>query len=191
MRYALDARHRAVPYHCLTAVCLSVAMTAYYAMFEEARLRPGHNVLVHSAAGGVGTMLCQMGKIIGCKVVGVVGRGHKVKYALAHGCDHVIDKSTQDLWALASEFAPEGYHAVFGTWRATWCDEAPWLTSSCADANGVSTLKQSFAHLAPTGRLVVYGFHSMLPRRGMFAERRICGGSVVLTRLGAQAACLA
>ena len=120
LRYALDARHRAVPHHCLTAVCLSVAMTAYYAMFEEARLRPGHNVLVHSAAGGVGTMLCQMGKIIGCKVVGVVGRGHKVKYALAHGCDHVIDKSTQDLWALASEFAPEGYHAVFGTWRATW-----------------------------------------------------------------------
>lgn len=52
-------------------------------------------------------------------------------------------------------------------------------------------MKQSFAHLAPTGRLVVYGFHSMLPRRGMFAERRICGGSVVLTRLGAQAACLA
>ena len=35
-----------------------------------------------------------------------------------------------------------------------------------ADANGVSTLKQSFNHLAQTGRLIVYGFHSMLPRKG-------------------------
>ena len=34
------------------------------------------------------------------------------------------------------------------------------------DANGVSTLKQSYRHLAPIGRLVVYGFHSMLPRHG-------------------------
>ncbi|MFQ5844998.1 MAG: zinc-binding dehydrogenase [Planctomycetota bacterium] len=34
------------------------------------------------------------------------------------------------------------------------------------DASGVATLRQSYRHLAPTGRLVVYGFHSMMPRRG-------------------------
>ena len=97
-------------------VASAVAMTAYYAMFEQARLRKGHNILVHSAAGGVGTMLCQMGAIIGCKVVGVVGGAHKVQYALEHGCHHVIDKSSESLWPRAEDLAPDGYHAVFGAW---------------------------------------------------------------------------
>ncbi len=51
----------------------------------------------------------------------------------------------QDLWGEAARFAPGGYDAIF-------------------DANGVSTLRGSYAHLARPGRLVVYGFHSMLPR---------------------------
>ncbi|MCA9694533.1 MAG: zinc-binding dehydrogenase, partial [Myxococcales bacterium] len=56
-------------------------------------------------------------------------------------------KSREDLWALARRCAPDGYAAIF-------------------DANGVSTLRESYEHLAPTGRLVIYGFHSMLPRDG-------------------------
>ena len=38
--------------------------------------------------------------------------------------------------------------------------------SAIFDANGVATLRQSFENLAPCGKLVVYGFHSMLPRKG-------------------------
>ena len=48
-------------------------------MFELARPRPGSWVLVHSAAGGVGSMLVQLAKIAGCRVVGVVGATHKVE----------------------------------------------------------------------------------------------------------------
>ena len=33
-----------------------------------------------------------------------------------------------------------------------------------ADANGIATLRQSYAHLCPSGRLVVYGFHTMIPK---------------------------
>ena len=55
-----------------------VALTAWYAMFMMAQPRPGAWVLVHSAAGGVGSMLVQLGKIAGCHVVGVVGASHKV-----------------------------------------------------------------------------------------------------------------
>lgn len=131
----------------LAAGLPAVAMTAYYAMFEQAKLKAGQAILVHSAAGGVGTLLCQMGQIAGCRVIGVVGGTHKVPHALAHGCDEVIDKSTEDLWSRVAALVPEGFHAVF-------------------DANGVSTLSGSFASLAPTGRLIVYGFHSMLPRHG-------------------------
>ena len=57
----------------------TVALTAWYAMFELAKPRPGAWLLVHSAAGGVGSMLVQLAKIAGCHVVGVVGASHKVE----------------------------------------------------------------------------------------------------------------
>ena len=57
----------------------TVAITAWYAMFDLARPRPGSWILVHSAAGGVGSMLVQMAKIAKCNVVGVVGGSHKVQ----------------------------------------------------------------------------------------------------------------
>lgn len=125
----------------------AVYMTAYYALFELIRLRPGMKLLVHSAAGGVGGALLQLGKIAGCRVVGVVGSSHKVAAARDLGADVVIDKSSADLWSLARGAAPEGYDVVL-------------------DANGVETLRESYRHLGTGGRLVVYGFHTMMPRQG-------------------------
>jgi NADPH:quinone reductase-like Zn-dependent oxidoreductase len=125
----------------------AVSLTAWYALFELAHPRPGDTLLVHAAAGGVGSMLVQLGKLAGCRVVAVVGASHKVSAARALGADEVIDKSTQDLWKEAETIAPQGYDIVL-------------------DANGVATLRQSYRHLAPMGKLVVYGFHSMLPRTG-------------------------
>lgn len=126
---------------------LAVFMTAYFALYELLRLRPGMVVLVHSAAGGVGSALLQLGKIAGCRMVGVVGASHKVDTATRLGADAVIDKSRESLWAAAKRLAPEGYNVIL-------------------DANGVETLRQSYRHLAPAGKLVVYGFHTMLPRQG-------------------------
>ena len=103
-------------------------------------------MLVHSAAGGVGGALVQLGKVRGCRVIAVVGAAHKVETALALGADEVIDASSADLWAAARHLEPGGYGLVF-------------------DANGVATLRQSYRHLGRPGKLVVYGFHSML-RRG-------------------------
>ncbi len=102
---------------------------------------------MHSAAGGVGSALVQLGRIAGCRVVGVVGSAHKVETARAMGADVVIDKSSEELWKAAETAAPQGYDVVL-------------------DANGVATLRQSYAHLASTGKLVIYGFHSMMPRQG-------------------------
>ena len=107
-----------------------------------------HNkaVLIHSAAGGVGSQLVRMCKLVGLgPVVGVVGSSHKVQYCKELGADHVIDKSSQNLWKKAKRFSPNGYAAVF-------------------DANGISTLKDSYEHTARCGSLVVYGFHSNLPK---------------------------
>lgn len=57
----------------------AVSLTAWYAMFELVRPRPGSCVLIHSAAGGVGSTLVQLAKIAGCTVVGVVGASHKTE----------------------------------------------------------------------------------------------------------------
>ncbi len=125
----------------------AVFLTAYYALFELAHPRAGQTLLVHSAAGGVGGALLQLGKIAGCRTVGVVGAPHKVEVARRLGADAVIDKSAEPLWPAARRHAPDGYDVVL-------------------DANGVSTLKESYRHLRSPGKLVIYGFHSMLPRQG-------------------------
>lgn len=59
----------------------TVALTAWYAMIESCRLRKGDKILIHSVAGGVGSMLLQIGKILGCHVTGVVGKSSKVQFA--------------------------------------------------------------------------------------------------------------
>jgi NADPH:quinone reductase-like Zn-dependent oxidoreductase len=131
----------------LAAGLPAVFLTAWFMVHEQVHPRPGACWLVHSAAGGVGGALAQLGRLAGARVVGVVGAAHKVQAARDAGCDAVIDKSGEDLWQRARVLAPAGFDAVF-------------------DANGVATLAGSYAHLAPTGKLVVYGFASMLPRDG-------------------------
>jgi NADPH:quinone reductase-like Zn-dependent oxidoreductase len=123
----------------------AVYMTAYHALFQNIVIRPGMNLLVHSAAGGVGTALLQLGRAMGCKMVGVVGAAHKTDVALKFGASHVIDKSSEDLWKAAERICPEGYDVIL-------------------DANGVETLRAGYKHLKPTGKLITYGFHTMLPK---------------------------
>lgn len=136
---------------------LVVFLTAWYALYELCALRPGARVLVHSAAGGVGSALCQLARASGAEVLGVVGRTDKVEFARRFGASTVVDKSTQDLWAEARRFAPRGFQAVF-------------------DPNGPQTLRQSYQHLAPMGRLVIYGFHTMLNHAGTANPFRLLAG---------------
>lgn len=123
-----------------------VFLTAFYALHELVHPHPGDLLLVHSAAGGVGSLLVQLGKLSGCKVAAVVGASHKVDEVKRLQADFVIDKSTEDLWKQAESFAPGGFDAIF-------------------DANGVETLNESYRHLSKGGgKLVVYGFHTMFSK---------------------------
>jgi NADPH:quinone reductase-like Zn-dependent oxidoreductase len=124
-----------------------VYMTAYHALYQIVRIRPGGTLLVHSAAGGVGTALLQLARAGGFRTVGVVGSAHKVEAAKRFGANEVIDKSSADLWREAERLAPGRYDAIF-------------------DANGAETLLESYRHLAPTGKLVAYGAHTLLPKSG-------------------------
>ena len=133
--------------HAQAAAFPTVHLTAYYALREVLRTHPGRgeHVLVHSAAGGVGLAALQLARADGLSAIGVVGASHKKAQALAYGAEHVIDKSTQALWSEVERLAPGGLHYVL-------------------ESNGAETLAQSYAHLRPTGRLVVYGFTGMLTR---------------------------
>jgi NADPH:quinone reductase-like Zn-dependent oxidoreductase len=125
----------------------AVFFTAYHAIYQNVALPSKAKVLIHSAAGGVGTALVQLCKSEGFHTVGVIGSSHKRAYLEKFGPDVIIDKSKQDLWAEAKKAVPNGYDVVF-------------------DANGFSTLKESYKHLRPTGKLVVYGSHDLLSKKG-------------------------
>ncbi|MFL5785533.1 MAG: medium chain dehydrogenase/reductase family protein [Bacteriovoracaceae bacterium] len=125
----------------------AVILTAYHALFQNVVVRPGMTALIHSAAGGVGSSLVQLCRIKGIKTIGVIGSPHKRKLLEELGCDFIIDKSSEDLWKKVEEYALTGVDLVF-------------------DANGVETMKESYNHLAPCGKLLVYGAHSMFPKTG-------------------------
>ncbi len=122
-------------------------LTAWYGLCHLAGARREQVVLVHSAAGGVGQALVQLGKAVGCRVIGVVRGAHKVAPVQALGCDVVVDKGAQDWVAAVRQAAPGGVDIAM-------------------DANGVETLGDSYRLLAPAGKLVVYGFATMLSRGG-------------------------
>ena len=122
-------------------------LTAWYGLYETGHLKKTDTVLVHSAAGGVGTAMIQLLKANGNRTVGVVGRSEKASAVMTTGATHLIDKQNMDLWKEAERLSPDGYDMI-------------------ADANGVSTLKASYKHLRPGGRLLIYGFASMLSHTG-------------------------
>jgi len=129
------------------ATFVVVYLTAYYALHQVGHLRETDRVLVHSAAGGVGTAVLHLLKGRCQFSVGVVGRPEKVAPAKEAGATEVIDKSSQELWFRAREISPEGYDLIL-------------------DANGASTLRGSYRHLRAGGRLLVYGFASMFSPHG-------------------------
>jgi NADPH:quinone reductase-like Zn-dependent oxidoreductase len=120
-------------------------LTAWYALRELSKLRPGARVLVHSAAGGVGGAATQVAVACGARVTGTVGSAQKIDTARQAGAEHVIDKSQADWHDQTKELVPQGFDVVL-------------------DAHGAESLRHGYAQLAPAGRLIVYGFHGLLTR---------------------------
>ena len=117
-------------------------MTAQYLLRQTYRVQDGDTVLVHTAAGGMGTLLCQWAKALGATVIGTVGSDDKKDIATASGAAHVINSRTEDIAARVDEITGgEGVAAVYdGIGKDVW------------DAN--------VAALRPTGHLVNYGHMS-------------------------------
>ncbi|ORI16284.1 NADPH:quinone oxidoreductase family protein [Rhodococcus sp. 1168] len=78
--------------------------TSWFALHRRTQLQPGETLLVHAAAGGVGSTAVQLGKAAGAKVIGVVGGRDKAEYCRQLGADLVIDRRSEDFVPLVKEF---------------------------------------------------------------------------------------
>ena len=120
-------------------------VTAWQLLRECARIEPGESVLVHSAAGGVGTLAVQLAKAFGAStVVATAGATEKLKLATELGADLAVDYTLDD-WVEAVGSATGGRGA-----------------DVVLDAVGGDIGEQSLQCLAPFGRLVTYGVSSKL-----------------------------
>jgi NADPH2:quinone reductase len=77
--------------------------TGWFGLHRRAHLQPGETLLVHAAAGGVGSAAVQLGKAAGARVIGVVGGERKAAAARALGADVVIDRHQQDFVPVVKE----------------------------------------------------------------------------------------
>ena len=121
------------------AAMMLQGLTAAYLLRRTYRVQAGDTVLIHAAAGGVGLIACQWAKALGATVIGTVGSPAKVELARAHGCDHVINYSTENFTQRVREITGgEGVPVVY-------------------DGVGKDTFMGSLDSLRPLGTLVTYG----------------------------------
>ncbi|MDQ1145972.1 NADPH2:quinone reductase [Bacillus sp. SORGH_AS 510] len=129
----------------IAAACPTVSFLSYKLLAEIARMEKGETILIHSAAGGVGTTAIQFAKLLGAgTIIGTVGDESKVSVALKAGADHVICNKNDDFSRVVNELTDgKGVDIV--------------LDSVAGEVTG-----QSLTCLAPYGRLVQFGNSSGL-----------------------------
>jgi NADPH2:quinone reductase len=114
--------------------------TGWFGLHRRAHLRAGETLLVHAAAGGVGSAAVQLGKAAGATVIGVVGGREKARTAGTLGCDLVIDRHTQDIVSVVKDATGgRGADVVY-------------------DPVGGEAFAKSVKCIAFEGRIVVVGF---------------------------------
>lgn len=85
------------------AAMMLKGMTAEYLLRQTFPVGPGHTVLIHAAAGGVGLIAGQWAKHLGARVIGTAGSDEKCALALEHGYDHVVNYRTADFVAAVAD----------------------------------------------------------------------------------------
>jgi NADPH2:quinone reductase len=121
------------------AACLSNYQVAYHLIHTATRGAPGKTALIASASGGLASAAVELARLAGMVVIGVVGSDMKARAVKAHGADHVIDRSREDVDARVKEITGGiGVDLVL-------------------DAYGGATFAEYFDMLAPFGIAVSYG----------------------------------
>ncbi|RKR38835.1 quinone oxidoreductase [Paraburkholderia sp. BL17N1] len=100
---------------CETAAAMTMrGLTSSYLMRRIYDFKPGNTILLHAAAGGVGLIVSQWAKLLGLTVIGTVSNEAKAEVARAHGCEHTINYSHEDVAARVRELTDgAGVNVVF------------------------------------------------------------------------------
>ena len=114
-------------------------LTTQYLIRQVRRVGPGEALLVHSAAGGVGLILCQWAAALGATVIGAVSTDAKAKLARENGCAHTVVYSQGD-------FVEAAIRANGGK-----------KLDAVYDAVGADTFMRSLDALRPAGQIITYG----------------------------------
>ena len=117
----------------------STGMAAYFGLFEAGQPKKGDTIIISGAAGAVGSMVGQMAKISGCKVIGVTGGSKKCQHLIENlKLDGAIDYKSQNLFEEIERLAPNGVDVVF-------------------DNVGGDFLEAALGNLAINARIVICG----------------------------------
>ena len=121
------------------AAMMLQGMTARYLLRGCYRVSAGDTILIHAAAGGVGTLVCQWAKHLGATVIGTVGSSEKAALARSNGCDHPLLYDREDWVARTRELTGgRGVDVVY-------------------DSVGQATFTRSLDCIRPMGMLVTFG----------------------------------
>ncbi len=147
-----------------TAACIMTkGLTTYYLLYKTFPVRSFDTILFHAAAGGVGQILCQWAKSLGCKVIGTVGSEEKISIAKKNGCDLVINYSKENFVEKVKDFTKgKGVPVVY-------------------DGVGEKTFEDSIACLQNTGMMVSFG-NSSGPVKNVDVKKHIMPKSLFFTR---------
>ena len=147
-----------------TAAAMTMrGLTSAYLMKKIHAFREGDSILLHAAAGGVGLIVSQWAKLLGLTVIGTVSSAAKAEVARAHGCDHVIDYSVDDVAQRVRQLTGgRGVDVVF-------------------DSVGKDTFMGSLDSLKRRGLLVCVGTASG-PIEGFNPQLLAMKGSLYMTR---------
>jgi len=130
----------------------STTLTAYFGLLDVGQPRSGDTVLVSGAAGATGSMVAQIARLKGCRVIGIAGGEQKCQW-LRDACKigEVIDYKSEDLMSRIGELCPDGIDVFF-------------------DNVGGATLEAGIEHIADFGRIVlcgaIAGYNDEVPKPG-------------------------
>jgi NADPH-dependent curcumin reductase CurA len=89
-------------------------LTAYFGLLDVGKPQPGETIVVSAAAGAVGSVVGQIGKILGCRVVGIAGGPDQCRWITEElGFDAAIDYKNEDVGKRLKETCPEGIDVYF------------------------------------------------------------------------------
>jgi NADPH2:quinone reductase len=129
-----------------TAVALAlVGITAHLGLVRDANLKGGETLFVNGGSGGVGSVVVQMAKAIGARVITTAGSDEKLKLCRELGADLAINYKDADVDAQIKEFAAQGVNVFWETQREPNFDRAVGL-------------------LAPRGRMVIMAGRDARPQ---------------------------